>query len=51
VQIDFPAMIADVGDFGDQDGLYLIKYSLQGIHDSSWGKSFQIDVTTTLSSL
>jgi len=51
VQIDFPAMISDVTDFGDSDGIYVVKYALQGVHDSTWGKSFQVDITTTLTAL
>lgn len=50
-QLDFPAHVREVGEFSDQDGLYLVEYTLQGIHDSTWGKSFQIDVTTNLSTL
>ncbi len=45
-QIDFPAQISEVSEFADEDGLYLVEYTLAGIHDSVWGKSFQIDVIT-----
>ncbi len=50
-QIDFPAHIADVGEFSDEDGIYLVEYSLAGIHDASWGKSFQIDVIADVETL
>lgn len=50
-QLDFPAQVREVGEFSDQDGLYLVEYTLQGIHDSSWGKSFEINVTTNVSAL
>lgn len=51
LQIDFPGQIREVGEFSDQDGLYLVEYALQGVHDSDWGKSFQIDITTDMSAL
>lgn len=50
-QIDFPAQVKEVGDFSDEDGIYLVEYTLQGIHDGTWGKAFQIDVTAAVSTL
>lgn len=50
-QLDFPAQINNVGDFSDEDGLYLLEYNLAGLHDATWGKSFQIDVTTNVQNL
>ena len=50
-QIDFPAQVEDVGDFSDEDGLYLVEYTLSGIHDSTWGKPFEITVMTDVDSL
>lgn len=50
-QIDFPAQIKEVGEFSDEDGIYLVEYTLQGIHDGTWGKAFQIDVTAAVSAL
>lgn len=51
LMIDFPAQIIDVNDFDDEDGIYMMEYALTGIHDATWGKSFQIDVTTNVSAL
>jgi hypothetical protein len=51
IQLDFPAQIKDVAEFSDEDGLYLVEYGLAGIHDATWGKSFQIDVTTNVQTL
>lgn len=48
VQIDFPAQIRENGGFSDEDGVYLVEYTLTPVHDSTWGKSFQIDVINTL---
>lgn len=50
-QLDFPAQIKDMADFNDEDGLYLVEFGLAGIHDATWGKSFQIDVTTDVDEL
>jgi hypothetical protein len=36
---------------GDQEGIYALEYSLIPIHDSNWGKSFQIDVIADVSAL
>jgi hypothetical protein len=51
IKIDFPAQISEVGEFSDEDGIYLIEYTLAGIHDSSWNKAFQIEVITNLQTL
>lgn len=50
-QLDFPVQIKDVGDFSDEDNLYLVEYGMEIIHDAVWGKSFQILVTTNVSTL
>lgn len=50
-QIDFPAQIIDVGEFSDEDGLYMVEFSLAGIHDATWGKAFQIDVISDVQTL
>lgn len=50
-QIDFPAQITDVGEFSDEDGLYLVEYTLAMIHDPTWGKAFQIDVIADVQTL
>lgn len=50
-QIDFPAQITEVGEFSDEDGLYLVEYTMAVIHDTTWGKAFQIDVIADVSTL
>jgi len=49
--LDFPAQVEQPGDFGDTDGLYTVEYALAGIHDATWGKSFQISIITTVEEL
>lgn len=51
LQLDAPYQIKDVGDFSDQDNVYAVEFSLAGIHDATWGKSFQFDITTDVTSL
>ena len=43
--------IMEPGEFGDQDNVYALEYGLQPIHDATWGKAFEIRVTTTTSTL
>jgi len=43
-RIDFPGIISDVGEFSDEDGVYLIEYTLTGVHDATWAKAFEITV-------
>jgi len=50
-QIDFPAKISDAGDPEDNEGIHVMEYALTGIHDSTWGKAFQIDIINALSAL
>ncbi|MEP0824083.1 MAG: hypothetical protein HRF40_01205, partial [Nitrososphaera sp.] len=50
-QLDFPGQISEVNEFKDEDGLYLVEYKLSGIHDSTWDKALQIDVTTNAQTL
>lgn len=50
-QVDLPVQITNVGKFEDQEGIYAMEYTLLGIHDASWGKAFQIDVTTNVQTL
>lgn len=50
-QLDFPAQITDPGGFGDEDGAHVFTYNLGGLHDATWGKSFEIAVTTDVTTL
>jgi hypothetical protein len=50
-QLDLAAQIKDVSEFSDEDGLYLVEYGLEMVHDATWGKSFQLDVTTDVQTL
>jgi hypothetical protein len=50
-QIDFPANIDSVSDIGDRDGIFAFTYGLTPVHDASWGKAFQIDVITDVTTL
>ncbi len=51
LQIDFPGQITEVGEFSDEDGLYLVEYTLAMVHDATWGKAFQIDVIADVQTL
>lgn len=51
IEIDFPAQIMEPGDFGDHENVYALEYGLQLVHDATWGKSFEIRLTNTLTAL
>lgn len=50
-QIDFPAQVLEAGEPEDEEGIYVIEYSLTGVHDSTWGKSFEITVRCEMTTL
>lgn len=50
-QLDFPAQIDSAGDMSDQENILAVEYGLTPVHDVTWGKAFQIDVTTNVSAL
>lgn len=50
-QVDFPAQLKDLSKPGDEDGLAVFEYGLQGIYDATWGKAFEISVITDAQSL
>lgn len=49
--IDFPAQIDNVNDPSDLDNVYTVEFGLLPIHDSTWGKSINIEVITDVASL
>lgn len=49
--LDFPAQVAEPGEMNDEDGLYLMEYTLTGIHDPNWGKAFEITIVTDVATL
>lgn len=51
VQIDAALKVAEVSEFRDEDGIFAIEWSFTGIHDATWGKSTQIEVTNILTAL
>jgi hypothetical protein len=49
--IDFAAKVADVGDFGDEDGVYAIEVTFVAVHNSDWGKAYELYLVNTLTGL
>lgn len=49
--IDMAGMISDIEPFEDQDGVYAITWDFSAVHDTTWGKAFQVKVVTTTSAL
>lgn len=50
-QLDFPAQIEAIPGFGVADEAHTIEFTLRGVHDAAWGKSFQLDIINTLTAL
>lgn len=51
VTIDVAGQIADVGDMGDEDGVYAAEWTWNAMHDPTWGKAYQVEVITTTQTL
>lgn len=49
--LDFPAQIQSIGDPADHENVYTVDYGLLPIHDSTWAKSMNLEVTTDLAAL
>lgn len=47
LMIDMPVKVMDVSEFKDQDGVFAVEWSLQGIHDQTWGKALEVTVINT----
>lgn len=50
-QHDLCGIVSDVSDFSDEDGLYAIEWTFTPVHDSSWGKAMEFQITNTLTAL
>lgn len=50
-QHDLCGIVSDVSDFSDEDGLYAIEWTLTPVHDASWGKAMEFQITNTLTAL
>lgn len=48
---DAAVKVAEVGDFDEQDGLYVIDITYDMVHDGTWGKAFTVSVINKISAL
>ncbi|MCE7982542.1 MAG: hypothetical protein DYG89_15230 [Caldilinea sp. CFX5] len=44
-------IVTGVSEFKDQDGVYAIEWTFDQVHDATWGKSTEIQVNNTLTTL
>jgi len=51
LQIDTALKVADVSEFSDEDGVFALEWTLDGVYDATWGKATQVNVVNKLSSL
>lgn len=52
-QIDMAALVSDVGDFSDEDGVWAIEWTFTATYDADWsgGRALEVKVVNTLSGL
>ena len=50
-ELDFAGKVSDTGGFSDSDGLYAIEWSFVGVHDTTWGKAFNMRLRNALTAL
>ncbi len=51
MQLDFAGKVTDVSDFSDEDGVFAVEWTLDAVHDSTWGKALEIQLTNTQTTL
>lgn len=49
--VDLAVKVSDIGDFDDEDGVFVVPPSFQIVHDSTWGQALEVAVQNTQSSL
>jgi hypothetical protein len=50
-RLDLAGQIGDIEPFEDSDGVYAITWDFSAVNDSTWGKAYQVKVTTTTAAL
>jgi len=50
-QHDICAVVSDVADFSDEDGVYAIEWTFNPTYDSTWTKTKEFQITNTLTAL
>lgn len=48
---DAACKVVEPGDFTDEDGVYAMEWTFDMVHDSGWGKAFQVDVVNKQTTL
>lgn len=51
LQLDFAGKVTDVSDFSDEDGVFAVEWTLDAVHDATWGKALEIQLTNTQATL
>lgn len=49
--VDLAVKVTDIGDFDDEDGVFVVPPSFTLVHDPTWGQALQVVVQNTRSSL
>lgn len=51
LQLDTAFKVTGTSDFNDEDGVFAIEFDLGGVYDTTWTKTFSIELTNTQSAL
>lgn len=49
--IDLAGKVSDVGDFDDEDGVFVVPPTFEIVHDGGWGRALKVEVVNTRSAL
>jgi hypothetical protein len=48
---DAAVKVGEMGDYSDEDGVYAVEWTLEMVHDQTWGKAFTTDLVNKLTAL
>ncbi|GIV81728.1 MAG: hypothetical protein KatS3mg051_1192 [Anaerolineae bacterium] len=51
LKIDTACQVTDISDFQDEDGVFAIEWTMDAIHDTTWGKATEVTVVNGISAL
>lgn len=51
LRFDVAGKVEDVGDFGDEDGVYTVEWTLRSVYDGTWGNALRATLGNSLAAL
>ena len=49
--LDMAYKVGGLSEFKDEDGVFAVEWTLDAVHDATWGKSCQVEVTNAITAL